>query len=716
MKGFSLIIFVIAMVVWNFVNVTHAETLVTQYYGSVGATDEDNSSIKQVQINDGNKTVIALRGDYLCEYDHNTRQAKDLTLTGMGESTEDYDLIANTNDKVFVVGAKKLDGEAESSDIVCKIIDENNFNINPLFVGPFGGRVDMDPPYVICDSAGRQEKPQVAPDGNGGVIIVWQDNRNGSWDIYAQRINANGNRVWARDGIAVASNGNTNEVNPKIVPDGNGGAIIVWEDIRDKKLRAQKLDNNGSLRWLDGIAICTGNGPERNPQLISDDNSGIFVIWEDGRRTRGMQWDVYTQKINSDGRQEWGWNEDGHFITAGTNPKGILYRSGIAVVLREVIQQDRAIGVFEVYNCIENGISYGASVTRLYTIMRQPSECDIDKPAIISDGNGGAFIIYRTELDLVRDTYMARKILVQYLDRSGWLSLEEPHEIFNSVDGLGEEGGGWNLFPDIDFEGTLASQNYCVGARNNQKLIIVFDVYDDSLIHPALGFGQNVFLCQAYINHYPIAYEDIFTIDEDSRLNIPAARLLQNDSDIDEDAALTIESVGNARNGVVSLDNEGNTIVYRPNSNYCGQDSFLYTVNDGYERGSMAEVKITINPKPDKPKVYISQDAYTVNENKTLQISVTAADPDPNDEVTLTCANRPNNARFIANKNGLGGYIFNWTPTYEQAGNYNVTFTATDSFGLTGSKTVRIHVVNIVPPANHAPPYPKVKRILSQGV
>ena len=49
----------------------------------------------------------------------------------------------------------------------------------------------------ICTATGEQNSPHMASDGSGGTIIAWADNRSGTrWDIYAQRVDANGNVMW----------------------------------------------------------------------------------------------------------------------------------------------------------------------------------------------------------------------------------------------------------------------------------------------------------------------------------------------------------------------------------------------------------------------------------------------------------------------------------------------------------------------------------------
>jgi hypothetical protein len=45
---------------------------------------------------------------------------------------------------------------------------------------------------TVCNSSGDQGFPQITTDGAGGAIMVWQDGRNSSTKIYAQRIDSSG--------------------------------------------------------------------------------------------------------------------------------------------------------------------------------------------------------------------------------------------------------------------------------------------------------------------------------------------------------------------------------------------------------------------------------------------------------------------------------------------------------------------------------------------
>ena len=85
---------------------------------------------------------------------------------------------------------------------------------------------------AICTAAGSQLNPQLTSDGSGGAIITWQDQRMGTYDIYAQLLDASGNVKWASDGVAICE-ADSNQTYPELTSDGAGGAIITWEDHRN---------------------------------------------------------------------------------------------------------------------------------------------------------------------------------------------------------------------------------------------------------------------------------------------------------------------------------------------------------------------------------------------------------------------------------------------------------------------------------------------------
>ena len=159
---------------------------------------------------------------------------------------------------------------------------------------------------LICNASNHQLVPKIASDYSNGAMVTWVDGRNGTYDIYAQKINSNGVTQWTTNGVVVCSSV-TDQNSPKIITDVSKGAIIVWEDLRSSEydIYCQKIDSNGLAQWTsNGIPICTFTGDQKSPGIISDGNGGSFITWEDSRNwVTGV--DIYTQKINANGIIQW---------------------------------------------------------------------------------------------------------------------------------------------------------------------------------------------------------------------------------------------------------------------------------------------------------------------------------------------------------------------------------------------------------------------------
>lgn len=162
----------------------------------------------------------------------------------------------------------------------------------------------------ISVASDEQSHPSAVPDGSGGAIIAWQDLRSGTdFDIYAQRVNSAGQVQWAIDGIPV-STAPGDQRTPVIASDGLGGAIIAWRDMRngaDFDIYAQHVLSNGVPLWnTNGLTICDAPNTQDAPQITSDGQGGAVMVWEDNRS--GDHYDVYAQRVSSDGAIQWASN------------------------------------------------------------------------------------------------------------------------------------------------------------------------------------------------------------------------------------------------------------------------------------------------------------------------------------------------------------------------------------------------------------------------
>ena len=157
----------------------------------------------------------------------------------------------------------------------------------------------------ICSAANFRLSPRCASDFDGGTIITWTDERTGAKDIYAQRIDSTGTVLWTVDGVPVCTASGAQQ-NPRIIPDGEAGAIIAWEDQRASvDIYLQRLDSGGIAQWTtDGVAATTAIYSQVGQRLVSDGEGGAIVTWLDTRNTL-INADVYAQRVSSAGTVLW---------------------------------------------------------------------------------------------------------------------------------------------------------------------------------------------------------------------------------------------------------------------------------------------------------------------------------------------------------------------------------------------------------------------------
>ena len=248
---------------------------------------------------------------------------------------------------------------------------------------------------AICTDPLHQHNPEITSDGNGGAIIAWQDNRNGQADIYAQRINGNGIVQWTADGIPVCLEPH-DQTFPQLTNDGSGGAIITWIDLRDTKNYtpfAQRINAVGEAQWTtDGVSLSPGTA--EGSQIISDDNGGAIIAWHQytGVYPNG-NFDIYVQQINVNGII--GWGSNGAVICALTSNQ-----------LRPQLVSDGSHGAILVWEDYRNGPSYsnlyaqkvnagGIIQWTLNGVAIAPNILHQIRQKLLIDGNGGAYITWQ---------------------------------------------------------------------------------------------------------------------------------------------------------------------------------------------------------------------------------------------------------------------------------------------------------------------------------
>jgi len=172
---------------------------------------------------------------------------------------------------------------------------------------------------ALCTATNYQYSPTIVSDSAGGAIVAWHDSRGGSYDIYAQRVNASGVPQWAANGVAVCIAANDQTI-PRIVSDGASGAIVTWHDVRSggSDVYAQRVNASGVPQWTaDGVGLCTAGSDQSYPTIAPDGAGGAITTWTDNRSDPNG--DIYVQRVNASGGPQW--TPNGVAICTVANPQ-----------------------------------------------------------------------------------------------------------------------------------------------------------------------------------------------------------------------------------------------------------------------------------------------------------------------------------------------------------------------------------------------------------
>ncbi|MCD6380503.1 T9SS type A sorting domain-containing protein [bacterium] len=298
-------------------------------------------------------------------------------------------------------------------------------------------------------------------DGVGGVILVWFLGDINDYDINAQRFDSSGNKMWGIEGITIVSEVN-NQIDPVIISDGGNGYIVAWNDERDGDMDifAQRIDSDGNVLWpVNGVCVCNDPGWQGDVQLVANGSNGALVVWKadegynqgifanclssagdtlwPGGRTvvcdstagntipsvlpfkggvvvawddnRGGDYDTYIQRIDSDGQTLWSLGGNGVCVEPGDSKEVSIAMPDSSGII--AVWSDYRNGDYDIY--VQKVDTSGSILWSSGGIVIKTAEGDQWSPSIVSRSDGGAVISWCDESGSDPD------ILAQRIDSDG---------------------------------------------------------------------------------------------------------------------------------------------------------------------------------------------------------------------------------------------------------------------------------------------------------
>jgi hypothetical protein len=239
-----------------------------------------------------------------------------------------------------------------------------------------------------------QAAPSLAIDSNGILHTVWQDERDGSADLFFAS-SQNAGRTWSANTAVSATVANQESSEPALLAAPDGSLLLAWRSTalgRSNIFFSRYTDDEWSTaaRLNDASQVASRS----LPRLTLDGDGGLLAAWED-RRSGDPE--IYIAQLNSLGGE---WGDERRISAAGvvaarpdlaTAPDGTLY----------LVYQGES-GIF-----LQRSADRGVTWTTAQRIDDGDGNA-FTNPQIAVDANGGVHCIWcRLRTNVVADIVAA---------------------------------------------------------------------------------------------------------------------------------------------------------------------------------------------------------------------------------------------------------------------------------------------------------------------
>ena len=267
---------------------------------------------------------------------------------------------------------------------------------------------------LICNHNGEQALPKIAALSEGGCYVAWQDLSSGNYDIYLQRLDADGVPQWANPcGILISDHPQDTWLTDwDIAVDVADNCILAINDIRngaDRDITVYSIGPQQEFLWgPDGIALSNNDGFEPDPRILPMANGDVVFAWQE-------EDSIHIRKLDSEGQDVF------------NNPATITFTQASGVSIPRLTALDST--GFALSYLAQQGTQFSSPrylYVRAYNadgsnrwveqgieIMNQSGIGIQMRPDLVSDGAGGVYVYWYDARGNVHHCY------VQHIENDG---------------------------------------------------------------------------------------------------------------------------------------------------------------------------------------------------------------------------------------------------------------------------------------------------------
>jgi hypothetical protein len=171
-----------------------------------------------------------------------------------------------------------------------------------LIAGPVSAQWTDDSTVhqVVADGAGEQVQPKIVPTNDGGCYVSWFSSQTG-YDVRLQRLDSQGNEMWAHNGVLIADRGFSSTQDYDLDVDLTGHAVLVFRDDQfgGVKITAQRIAPDGTPTWgPNGLQFSNGTDFVASPAIAATSDGFTVIGWINNS-------DTHLAKISAAGNVMW---------------------------------------------------------------------------------------------------------------------------------------------------------------------------------------------------------------------------------------------------------------------------------------------------------------------------------------------------------------------------------------------------------------------------
>lgn len=134
---------------------------------------------------------------------------------------------------------------------------------------------------VVADGAGEQVQPKLSPSLDGSVFASWFSST-GGYDVYLQRLDAQGNPLWGDNGDLIADRNFSSTQDYDLDTDLEGYAVLAYRNNASGNvlIGAQRVSPSGEQMWgPGGVSLGVVGELNASPDVATTSDGGSVIGW-----------------------------------------------------------------------------------------------------------------------------------------------------------------------------------------------------------------------------------------------------------------------------------------------------------------------------------------------------------------------------------------------------------------------------------------------------